>query len=246
MMGTPTLLLTRPAEASERFAAQLRGILGAQAPAVLIAPLMRVDYAGRLPAMDRVAGLIFTSANGVRAYAAAGGRRDCPAWVVGDATGEAARRAGIVARVAGGDARALVAALARERPAGALLHVRGEHARGDVARKLRAVGIDVRETVLYRQILLPLGDAARAVLDGRAPVVVPLFSPRTAAQFAAQYRGRAPLLVAAMSHAVEQEVAHLPAARLVTAERPDAPAMLRTVVTLLDHAARLEGPEGGG
>jgi uroporphyrinogen-III synthase len=246
MNGTPTLLLTRPAEASERFAAQLRGVLGARMPEVLIAPLMRVDYAGRLPEMTRIAGLIFTSANGVRAYAAAGGPRNLPAWAVGDATAEAARRAKIAAQAAGGDARALLDLMARERPLGPLLHVRGEHARGDVAQKLRAAGLDARETVLYRQILLPLGDAARAALDGRAPVVVPLFSPRTAVQFAAQHGGRAPLLVAAMSEAVAREVAHLPAARLLTAERPDAPAMLRAVVALLDHAARLEGPETDG
>ncbi|MFP4571067.1 uroporphyrinogen-III synthase [Rhodosalinus sp.] len=246
MTGTPTLLLTRPAEASERFAAQLRGVLGARTPKVLIAPLMRLDYAGRLPEMTRVAGLIFTSANGVRAYAVAGGPRDLPAWAVGDATAEAARRAGIPARAAGGDARALLDLMVRERPPGPLLHVRGEHARGDVARKLRVAGLDTRETVLYRQILLPLGDAARAALEGRAPVVVPLFSPRTAVQFATQHGGRAPLLVAAMSEAVAREVAHLPAVRLLTAERPDAPAMLRAVVALLDHAARLEGPETDG
>lgn len=246
MTGTPTLLLTRPAEASQRFAAQLYGVLGDRMPEVLIAPLMRVDYAGRLPEMDRVAGLIFTSANGVRAYVAARGPRDRPAWAVGDATAEAARRAGIAARVAGGDARGLIETLRQARPNGRLLHIRGEHARGEVAPKLRAAGLQAQECVLYRQILLPLGDAAQAALDGRRPVIVPLFSPRTAGQFAIQHQGRAPLLVAAMSLAVAGKVAHLPAARLLTAARPDAPAMLAAVVALLDHAARLEGPETRG
>ena len=246
MAETPTLLLTRPAEASDRFAAQLHGILGGAMPRVLTAPLIRVDYAGRLPDMASVAALVFTSANGVRAYVAAGGPRGLPAWAVGEATAEAARRAGLAPRTAGGDARALVETLTQARPAGRLLHVHGEHARGEVAQKLRAAGLDAEEAVLYRQILLPLTDAAAQALDGAAPVVVPLFSPRTAAQFAAQHRGRAPLLLAAMSAAVAHRVAHLPAARLLQAERPDAPAMLRAVVSLLDHAARLEGPEPGG
>lgn len=246
MDQTPTLLLTRPVEASDRFAAQLRGVMDARMPRVLTAPLIRVDYAGRLPDMTGVAALVFTSANGVRAYVAAGGPRDRPAWAVGEATAEAARRAGLAPRAAGGDARALVETVTRARPAGRLLHVHGEHARGEVAQKLRAAGLDAGEAVLYRQILLPLTDAAAQALDGGTPVVVPLFSPRTAGQFAAQHRGRAPLLLAAMSAPVAREVAHLPSARLMVAERPDAPAMLRAVVSLLDLAARLEGPEPGG
>jgi uroporphyrinogen-III synthase len=242
MPDAPTLLLTRPAEASDRFAAQLRGVLGDRMPEVLVAPLMRVDYAGRLPEMAEVAELIFTSANGVRAYAAAGGPRDRPAWTVGAATAEAARRAGMKPRAAGGDARALISEIEAAHPSGCLLHVRGEHARGGVAQRLRAAGLDAQEAVLYRQILLPLGDAARRRLDRDAPVIVPLFSPRTAAQFAAQHGGRAPLLLAALSAAVADEVAHLPAQRLVVADRPDAPAMLAAVSALLDHAAWLEGP----
>jgi uroporphyrinogen-III synthase len=182
----------------------------------------------------------------VRGYAAAGGRRDLPGFAVGDATAQAARRAGLRVQVAGGDAQALLRHLAAVRPAGPLLHVRGEHARGDVAARLCQTGLETREVVLYRQILLPPNDAARRALRGSAPVVVPLFSPRTAEQFAAQHTGRAPLYIAAMSRAVADKVAHLPVRRLLVAERPDAPAMLNALSTLLDRAARLEGAQGEG
>lgn len=245
MPAAPVILLTRPQEASERFADQMRGALG-DVGQVLIAPLMRVDFTGRLPEMTDIRGLIFTSANGVRGYAAAGGRRDLPGFAVGDATGQAARRERLQVQVAGGDAQSLLRHLAKIRPAAPLLHVRGEHARGDVAARLCRLGLETREVVLYRQILLPPSDAARRALRGRAPVVVPLFSPRTAAQFAAQHGGRAPLYIAAMSEAVADKVAHLPVQRLLVAERPDAPAMLCALSTLLDRAARLEGAQGEG
>ncbi|WP_371038797.1 MULTISPECIES: uroporphyrinogen-III synthase [unclassified Rhodosalinus] len=246
MPPPPVLLLTRPHDASERFATELSRILGDAAPEVCISPLMRVDFAGRLPGMADVAALVFTSANGVRAFVAAGGPRGLPAFAVGEATAEAARRAGISAQPAGGDAQALVAHVAARRPAGRIVHVRGEHARGDVAMRLRAAGLRVEEAVLYRQVLLPFTDSARRVLAGRAPVVAPLFSPRTAEQFARQHRGGAPLWLVAMSEAVAGRVSHLPARRIAVATRPDAPSMLKGVAQLIESAVRLESDEGAG
>ena len=246
MPPAPVLLLTRPRDASERFASEVAGVLGASAPEFCISPLMRVDFAGRLPDMADAAALVFTSANGVRAYAAAGGPRGLPSFAVGEATAEAARRAGIAAEAAGGDARALVTHLAARRPSGRIVHVRGEHARGDVAARLREAGLRAEEAVLYRQVLLPFSDRARALLSGRAPVVAPLFSPRTAEQFARQHRGGAPLWILAMSEAVARRVSHLPARRIAVATRPDAPAMLAGVAGLLESAVRLESGEGAG
>ena len=129
---SPVILLTRPAEASERFAGQLQNLIGGQAE-IVVSPLLRMDPVGRLPDLTDVNGLIFTSANGVRGFVHASDRRDIPVWAVGEATAQAARRAGFRAHAAGRDAKSLISELLSQKPACPLLHVRGEHALGDVA-----------------------------------------------------------------------------------------------------------------
>ena len=105
---------------------------------------------------------------------------------------------------------------------------------GRCCSELKKAGLDTREAVLYRQLLLPLSDEARKHLQRGNPVIIPLFSPRTAKQFSVQFSGRAPLFVAAMSEAVAQPVAHLPLQQLRVAERPDAMSMMAVTKGLLD------------
>src|ERR1043166_2172034 len=93
------ILVTRPDPEASRFAAQLRehGI------DALVAPLMIVEPTdAQLPALDGIQALIFTSANGVRAYIARGGRADLPAYAVGEATAAAARTAGFAKAISAG------------------------------------------------------------------------------------------------------------------------------------------------
>src|SRR4051812_16935975 len=91
--------------------------------------------------LTNVQAVLFTSANGVRAFAAAERRRDIPAFAVGEATAAAARLAGFTTvDTAGGDVAAL-ADLVRERltPArGALLHAAGSAVAGDLSGVLGA------------------------------------------------------------------------------------------------------------
>jgi uroporphyrinogen-III synthase len=112
---------------------------------------------------------------------------------------------------------------------GPFLHARGREARGEVAARLRAAGIGCVEAVVYDQVALPLSAEAQALLAGDAPVLVPLFSPMSAARLAAALAGiplRAPLLVAAMSPAVSAAWTGPAPLGLAVARRPDAPAML--------------------
>ena len=62
----PFLLLTRPERESRRFLAEL----AAERAEPLVSPLLDIVTTGPLPYLAGVRGLIFTSANGVRAYAA--------------------------------------------------------------------------------------------------------------------------------------------------------------------------------
>ncbi|PQO24371.1 uroporphyrinogen-III synthase [Rhodobacteraceae bacterium WD3A24] len=225
---TAAVLLTRPKAQAEDFADQLRAALGPRE--VVIAPVIEIvpRPATALPA--GIGGLIFTSVNGVAGFAAMGGRRGLPAWCVGEATARAARAAGCDAIAAGGDAEALLQLLVQSRPEGPLVHVRGAHAAGRLTERLVAAGIDARALVAYDQNSRALDSAAHALLAREAPVLLPLFSPRSARLVAAEVAQtplRARLLVCALSQAVARAWRDMrPADAPEIAARPDAAAMI--------------------
>ncbi len=179
------VLVTRPEQEAKRFAAQLaeHGIEAVLAPLLAVEPLD-----APLPPLESMQALVFTSANGVRAYAARETRRDLPAYAVGEATAAAAREAGFGNAIsAGGDAEGLAALLVdRIDPAkGPLLHVAGADQAGDLPGALRARGFAVQQAVLYRAVAAAeLPAEARAAIETGAIAGVALFSPRSAAIFA--------------------------------------------------------------
>lgn len=237
------LLMTRPRAASDRFVAALPAALRARLTVVHSPLLEIVRTTGAIDLAD-ARGIVFTSANGVATAAGLTGRRDLPCFCVGEATTRAARAAGWTAHCAGENAEAMVAALIATPPEPPLMHLRGVHARGDVAARLTAAGTATRELAIYDQQMLSLTDAALALLNGPAPVIVPLFSPRTARQFADLAGGRAPLLIAALSRAVADPLESLDNAVLEVAKCPDSAAMVETVARLAEQAIRVEGGSG--
>lgn len=188
----PILLLTRPLAGSRRFAAQAAG-LGLRC---VISPLMRIEPVAHDSARLAAAkGLVFTSEH---AIAAAGPGRGRPALCVGDRTAAVARAAGYDVTEGPGDAVGL-APLARGLVGEGWLHPGGRHL---------AAELGVPAMVVYDQLPAPPDDAARAALTGTAPVLLPLFSPRSAriagdavAALAAGGTPLAPLLLAAISPA---------------------------------------------
>ncbi|HSF63408.1 MAG TPA: uroporphyrinogen-III synthase [Paracoccaceae bacterium] len=231
----PRFLMTRPAVQGARFAADLRAAFpGAR---VTHSPLMAPEF--RVPDLPEggFAALVLTSETAVQGFRrlSAEMRAALPrmAWCVGDRTARAARAAGLRAWSAQGDAGALVALVQGARPEGRLLYLHGADLRGDVAERLSSAGIETFSALIYDQRPQPLTPAARRLLAGRAPVIVPLFSPRTADLLAAQAPLRAPLWVAALSPAVAQAAAALRPERMATAERPDAPALIAAIGALI-------------
>ncbi len=235
----PVLLMTRPQVASEAFVTALQGT-GEAGFTPVISPLIGVRTCGKLPDMTRYLGVIFTSANGVAAYRALGGTVTGACYVVGASTAAAARDAGFAPVSADGDAAALVQLVRSLSARGPLLHLRGTHARGDVAKKLSLAGTETHQAVIYDQPEMELTAEARATLNGLAPVVVPLFSPRSAARFASLGDVRAPLLIAAMSHAIWQEVVDLRAIQNIVTAQPTGGAMQKAALQLLGLARTLE------
>lgn len=223
------IVLTRPQAQSERFAQMCREGLGVQTR-IILSPLLKIELLpAKLPerAYD---GLIFTSENGVRAYKQTQLGLGIPAYCVGERTAKAAKAAGLVAYSADGSADNLVAMVNSAKVAGPMLHIRGQHTRGDVAGRVTA---EVGEVVAYRQTTLPLSDEAQAALQGDVEVILPLFSPRTAKIFFQQAGPiSAPLQVISMSEAVNDAVLgsnNAQNTQLTVATAPDAQAMLSAI-----------------
>ena len=184
------VLLTRPRAESEVLAARLsrHGI------ECLIEPLLAVhDIGGAELDLGGVQALLVTSANGARALGRAtpgdAAARALPVFTVGDASAAAAREAGLThVESAGGDVVALadLVVLRLDPAAGAILHIAGSVAAGDLAGELGRAGFEVRRAVLYRaEPAASLTAAAKHALAGGKIGAVLLYSPRTAATFAA-------------------------------------------------------------
>lgn len=222
----PILVLTRPEPQSRALAAAL------DVPAeVIVAPILEIVCAETLPDLARYAGVILTSANAVRCGPPLAGHR---VHCVGERTAAAARAAGAEVVTVARDAEDLVPRIAGPGP---LLHLRGEHARGEVARRLTDAGIPTEEAVVYAQTPLALSTAARRALEGAAPAVLPLFSPRSARLVGANLKPGAELRVVAMSPAVARAWQDVTggAAQIVAA--PTGEAMMAAIVAALRRDA---------
>jgi uroporphyrinogen-III synthase len=231
---TPILILTRPAAASERTRADVARLRPGSE--VIVSPVIEIEP---LPVVVETVpdGLILTSENGASVAATLGLPAGMAAWCVGGRTAEVATAAGFAALSAEGDAEALLQMILGSAGGGLLLHLRGEHARGDIVPRLRAAGRAAAEANAYRQTEQPLSAEARAALQGGAPVVVPLFSPRSAAILAAQGPFAAPLWVVAMSAATARAAAALEPAHISHVDKPDGQAMLSAIVDSLSAAS---------
>ncbi|WP_428545787.1 uroporphyrinogen-III synthase [Profundibacter sp.] len=221
----PTVLLTRPQAQAERFAQALGDI------PVVISPLMRIEQQPLDVELTGYRGLVFTSENGVWACPQCA----LPAFCVGDRTAQAAKDAGMRAVSAKGSADDLVRIIADRAVEGPLLHIRGEHTRGDVAGKLRALGLRVDEVVGYRQVARPLSEQARKLLGGESIVILPLFSPRTARLFVADVgRIGARVRVVAISEAVKEALSGSVFDDITVSTTPDAKGMIAAIQGRID------------
>ncbi|MFX0541862.1 uroporphyrinogen-III synthase [Roseovarius sp. S4756] len=236
----PCVLITRPAPYGVQFAQELRRHPGGDLPMVL-SPALVIEGTGTLPDLEGYRWLIFTSRSAVREFSARSDRRDVPVYAVGDATAEEARRAGMTAISCGGDARDMVARIKADEGDGPMLHLRGAHAAADIAGLLSDAGISVDEAVIYAQHLAPLTAEAQSCLTGTAPVIAPVFSPRSAAALFAGGAPKAPLVVLAISAAAAARVPEGAAQAVIVADRPDTAGMLRAWPEAVAAAYRLEG-----
>lgn len=245
-----SLWVTRPAEDAAELATALR----AQGHAVLVEPLLAIEFIDGPPLnLDGVQAVLATSANGVRAFSARNAERSLPLLAVGDATARAARAAGFThIESASGDVMAL-AELARQRlhpAAGALLHVAAGDLAGDLASALATSGFECRRAVLYR------AHTAEALSHGTTALIhegkldgVLVFSPRTAATLARLLasaglaNAAAALDLFSLSAAVANAAANLPWRRVFIAAVPTQASLLDAVVAAA--TASMPSPDSG-
>lgn len=229
----PTLLLTRPEPASEHFAGNFRARFGAEWP-VIRAPLTTLRFLPAAAPPDDVGNVTVTSQNAVAALVRLTPRRDLRLWCVGEGTADEARAAGFETVAGPGNAPGLARLLAAALPGGRVYYPRGADVAHDMEKLLESAGIETIEAVVYAQEPTVPTAAARRLMAGSAPVLLPLFSPRAARLVESAYAPpRPPLHVAAMSASVDRAAAPLAADRLVIAVRPDAEAMLDALAVLI-------------
>lgn len=181
-------LVTRPREDT----AGLVAALTARDIEPLLEPLLRIELASDArevlaAALPGTQAVLFTSANGTRAFAASSSRRDLPAFAVGDATARAAHDAGFVrVESAGGDIHALAALVVqRLQPGtGALIHAAASAVAGDLAGALSRAGFAVRRLRLYDAVAATgfSAESRAAIAAGTVDGAI-FFSPRTAETF---------------------------------------------------------------
>lgn len=225
------LLLTRPEAESQSLRAKLQALGHTVDAAPMLAIRNRREAGDELrAALNGVTALLFTSANGVRAFADASPLRDVTVYAVGPASALAAQAAGFTRVAAAGGDVDLLAQLVRARhsaASGALLHAAGSARAGDLQMMLRQDGYDVRRVVLYdaeTAIDLPPAVAERFMAKGYDGVL--FFSPRTAATFvnltqAAGIAGGAAVATAwCLSDNVARAVAPLPWHGVQVAQSP--------------------------
>jgi len=186
------LLVTRPESEGSRTAARLRS----RGHEVVLAPLLRIE-----PVADVAfgagpwAGIVFTSANAVRAVALHRRRGELaclPAYAVGVRTREAAVAAGFADVVSADgdleDLARLIAAKTRDARF-PLLYFAGSDRAGDLAGALGNAGCTVETVIAYRAVIVSDFDAAtRAAMAEGAIEGVLHYSARSASAFVAAAR----------------------------------------------------------
>lgn len=204
----------------------------------ICAPMLVLEPTGQdLPDLGSVQGLLFTSANGVRAFCDVSDRRDLMVWCVGPATLAEAQERGFSGCENGdGDGEDL-ARLVLEKAdpeAGGFVHIANEAAAGKLAERLRNGGHEVRFAPLYRAN--PVPSVSKLVLDELemgGPCAVLVHSAKGARAFAAHMAGmdlHRHILVA-VSEAAAAPLAGAGFGHVAIAERPNEDHLLAALFT---------------
>lgn len=225
MGGDPCLLLIRPEAQSLAFLADCETRLGRKIDAV-VSPIIDIKPIGDVPDLGRFGTVVLTSGNAVQRLSADLAGRSVA--TVGENTAALARSFGADATALGDTASALLDRADVLVPP--VLICRGVHTRVDLETVLNARNILTEGAIVYDQVAQALTSDAEALLQGDRPVIVPLFSPRSA-KLLSKTPHSAPLIVVAISDAVKDSWAGDPVA--LVAKTPTSEAVCDLVAEAL-------------
>ena len=219
------LWITRTSPGADDTAVRLRA-LGFEP---IVAPVLEVRFVPADIDLSDVGALAFTSANGVRAFAAASDARGLPTFTVGDATGRAARLAGFRDVIsASADVGGLAATLTSDARDihGSVLHPGAAEQAGDLVGALLRAGLGARAVTLYETVAKAVPAELMAEVGSLHGVLV--YSPRAGRRLADLLSAtQAPALNAyCLSPAVAASLRGLDIGPVVTAALPDEDALL--------------------
>ncbi len=183
------ILVTRPEPDAQIFADALQ----ARGHEPIFEPLLTIEpKVLTLPSFEGFQALVFTSANGVRAFAGLSEERKLPVFAVGPASAQCAKEFGFQSVTKGsGDAAQLVSMIERHLdPAkGRLFHGAGAVLAGDLKDALEQSGYQIERMVLYNaQAREAFSDRVIEAFSGAGNMAhriegATFFSPRTARTF---------------------------------------------------------------
>lgn len=217
---------------------QQLGYMPVCAPALTQHP--RTDVA--LPPASAISGLVFTSANGVRAYASRREDRTIASWCVGPATAKAAKQEGFATvHESAGNAVDLAGFIAsHSAPTDTpLLHIANAAAAGNLKRELESLGFAVQFAPLYE--MRPVAHLPIAVTDlveQNRPAIVLVHSAKGASAFASMIEnlGLEIAALVAISEPASRPLAKFAIDRTIIADAPNEDGLLqalgRAVATL--------------
>jgi uroporphyrinogen-III synthase len=216
--------VTRTRPGADATAARLRD-LGHEP---IVAPVLEVRILPSSVHLADIGALAFTSANAVDAFAAITAEgRTLPAFAVGDATAEAARRAGFDdVRSARGDVHALADLIASEGAAflGAVLNPTAFEPTADLAALLAERDIDARIVPVYETAPVEPSEALATLASIDAALV---HSPRAARRLAGLVDPQTDMLFACISEAAAAPLRAAGHEKVRSAPFPDEASVLK-------------------
>jgi len=227
-------LLTRP-EPDCHILAQKLIALGHE---VDLAPLLTISYYDTEPvSLTRFRAILFTSANGVRAFVRNSPERDIPCFTVGAASAHCATENGFqTVYAADGNVATLAELISRRLEPGPLLHISARDITGNLAAILQKANFTVTRKQLYQADPAPrLPARIETLITAGGISHIALYSPRSAKIFGDLIRAAAidaalcRITALCLSPAVANMIDFLRWRDILTAPRPNQTSLFQLV-----------------
>ena len=223
------LLLTRPLDGNERFCSNIKHLLNRCE--ILDNPIQKIEF---LPAADEVKKksiLIFTSINGLRS-AEKYNLINKKCFVVGENTKRVATSLGYEVLGFASNQENLLKLIKSNKPSENMVHIRGKHTVGNLCDSLKRSAVSCMDIVGYNQKPLKIKKKTLQKIQSGKPVILPIFSSRTA-ELLKSNLDLTGFNIVAISEAVEKILEGIELGELVISEQPDLKSMQEATLAIL-------------